>query len=96
MPINIKSDAIDHIRRVYINPSHTVFDLVPLTLGHHLASCYTHLGCPVITRDSAWRVYLDMLNAIELSDDLPAEIITATHDDSDELPLLDNHEDLPC
>ncbi|KAG2754087.1 hypothetical protein P692DRAFT_20870343 [Suillus brevipes Sb2] len=65
--LDFKSDAIDHIRRVYINPSHTVFDLVPLTLGHHLASCYTHLGCPVITRDSAWRVYLDMLNAIELN-----------------------------
>ncbi|KAG1778947.1 hypothetical protein EV702DRAFT_1186286 [Suillus placidus] len=91
--INIESDAIDHIRCVYINPSHAVFDLVPLTLGHHLTSCYAHLGCPVITRDSAWRVYLDLLNAIQLSDDLPAEIITATHDD--ELPLLNNHEDLP-
>ncbi|KAG2339322.1 hypothetical protein BDR05DRAFT_951239 [Suillus weaverae] len=91
--INIESDAIDHICRVYINPSHAVFDLVPLTLGHHLTFCYAHLGCPVITRDSAWRVYLDLLNAIQLSDDLPAEIITATHDN--ELPLLNNHEDLP-
>ncbi|KAG0695167.1 hypothetical protein DFH29DRAFT_831334 [Suillus ampliporus] len=89
--IGIEPGAIDRIRSAYINPSHTVFDLVPPTLDDHLASCYDHLGCPVITRDSAWGVYLDMLNAIQLSDNLPAEI---TPTDDDELPLLANHEDL--
>ncbi|KAG2085347.1 hypothetical protein BD769DRAFT_1718725 [Suillus cothurnatus] len=95
--IGIAPGAIDHIRRIYINSSHAVFDLVPPTLGHHLASCYTHLGCPVITRGSVWAVYLDMLNAIQLSDNLPTEIMPATESamDGDELPLLDNHEDLP-
>ncbi|KAG1775468.1 hypothetical protein EV702DRAFT_929605, partial [Suillus placidus] len=89
--IGIEPGAIDRIRSAYINPSHTVSDLVPPTLGDHLASCYDHLGCPVITRDSVWGIYLDMLNAIQLSDDLPAEI---TPTDDDELPLLANHEDL--
>ncbi|KAG2159187.1 uncharacterized protein EDB93DRAFT_1100197 [Suillus bovinus] len=89
--IGIEPGAIDGIRSAYINPSHTVFDLVPPTLGDHLASCYDHLGCPVITCDSIWGVYLDMLNAIQLSNDLPAEIMPT---DDDELPLLTNHEDL--
>jgi hypothetical protein len=44
-----------------------------------------------------WAVYLDTLNAIQLSDNLPTEIMPATESamDGDELPLLDNHEDLP-
>jgi hypothetical protein len=76
---------------ILLNPSHTVFDLVPPTLGDHLASFYGHLRSPVITRNSAWGVYFHMLNAIQLSDNLPAEI---TPTDDNELPLLANHGDL--
>ncbi|KAG2365321.1 hypothetical protein BDR07DRAFT_1481447 [Suillus spraguei] len=95
--IGITPSAIEHICCIYINSSHAVFDLVPPTLGRHLASCYTHLGCPVITRDSMWAVYLDMLNAIQLGIALPTDIISTKESDidNDELPLLDNHEDLP-
>ncbi|KAG2145936.1 uncharacterized protein EDB93DRAFT_1086874, partial [Suillus bovinus] len=83
--------AINCIRNAYINPSHTIFDLVLPTLSDHLASCYDHLRCPIITRDSIWGVYLDMLNVIQLSDDLPAEIMPT---DDYKLPLFTDHEDL--
>ncbi|KAG2058595.1 hypothetical protein BDR06DRAFT_1004295 [Suillus hirtellus] len=80
-----------------INSSHMVFDLVSPTLGHHLTSYYTHLECPIITHDFKYAVYLNMLNAIQLSDNLPTEIMSAIESviDDDKLLLLNNHEDLP-
>jgi hypothetical protein len=93
MQIGIEQCAIDHVRGLYINASHPVFDLVPPTLGSYFASRYERLGHPAITRDSVWAVYLEMLDAMQRDDDLPAAI--RPMDDEEELPLLADHADLP-
>ncbi|KAG1838861.1 hypothetical protein DFJ58DRAFT_845903 [Suillus subalutaceus] len=50
----IMDDVIDHVRGVYINPSHTVFDLVPANLNNYIQQCYEQMGCPIVDCGSAW------------------------------------------
>ncbi|KAG1843638.1 hypothetical protein C8R48DRAFT_618652, partial [Suillus tomentosus] len=59
-PVTIDPDGIDHVRRVYIKPDHSVFDLVPQALDQFIHHCYDDLGRPPISRQSAWNVYLDL------------------------------------
>ncbi|KAG2110404.1 uncharacterized protein F5147DRAFT_797184 [Suillus discolor] len=58
--ITVERAAIDHIRGVYINSSHPVFDLVPPNLGNYIQMCYEQMGCPT--------VYHDLLNKLQHSD----------------------------
>jgi hypothetical protein len=93
MQIGLEQRAIDHVRGLYINQAHPVFDLVPPTLGDYFRSCYERLGHHTITRDSVWGVYLAMLHDIQKNDDPPAAI--QPMEDDEELRLLENHDDLP-
>ncbi|KAG1777542.1 hypothetical protein EV702DRAFT_1179381 [Suillus placidus] len=62
--VTIDQDGIDHVRRTYIKPDHPVFDLVPQPLNHYIQHHYDDLGQPPVTRQSAWRIYLDLLHSI--------------------------------
>jgi hypothetical protein len=87
------------VRNLYIKPDHPVFDLVPPALGQYIQHHYEQLGSPVVNRQSAWDVYLELLNALQHdnSEELQAQTLLVDESDEDEevLPLLENYDDLP-
>ncbi|KIO00307.1 hypothetical protein M404DRAFT_153118 [Pisolithus tinctorius Marx 270] len=89
--------TLTHVRELYLNTGHPVFDLVPRPLNGHIEECYHRLGRPAITRSSVWDVYLDLLHALQnhalllpVLDLLPVDI-----DVDDSLPLLRGQRELP-
>ncbi|KAG2096300.1 uncharacterized protein F5147DRAFT_778349 [Suillus discolor] len=76
---------------------HDVFDIVPPTLGKFIKCCYDRMGCPEVTRSSAWMVYRNLLSVLQLADNVPPTLLlnkTETNED-DVLPLLEGCSDLP-
>jgi hypothetical protein len=75
-----------------------VFDLVPANLNNYIQQCYEQMGCPIVDRGSAWTVYRALLNTLQHNNNLGL-LDDAGDEDSDreleDLPLLDNHQDLP-
>ncbi|KAG1801234.1 hypothetical protein EV424DRAFT_1474759 [Suillus variegatus] len=55
--------------------------------------CYEELGRPSVTRQSAWDVYLLLLDMLQGNEEIPSAIEDVK--DEDNLPLLENHQDLP-
>ncbi|KAI5999702.1 hypothetical protein EDD15DRAFT_2508553 [Pisolithus albus] len=88
--------ALKHVRQLYINTGHPVFDLVPRPLHEVLEECYNDLGRPAVTRLTAWRVYLDLLHAVQDHATLRLDLPTppADADADDDLPLLEGQRDL--
>ncbi|KIK20556.1 hypothetical protein PISMIDRAFT_12924 [Pisolithus microcarpus 441] len=93
----VNKAALKHVRRLYVNTNHAVFDLVPHLLSAHLEECYNNLGCPTISRQTVWHIYLDLLHTIQ-DDALMLRhhtSLSANTDADDELPLLEGQHDLP-
>ena len=90
--------AIDHVRQLYIDPKHAVFDLVPPNLSTFIDRCYHQLGCPSVGRRTAWIVYCNLLNLVRLCEAIPAvlEAINPVeeHETVGELQLLPGLQDL--
>ncbi|KAG2028797.1 hypothetical protein BDR03DRAFT_882683, partial [Suillus americanus] len=63
--IKLEQEAIDHVRSAYIKPSHLVFDLVPEVFGECISQFYDGLGRPAVTRQSAWEIYLQLLEMLQ-------------------------------
>ncbi|KAG2369244.1 hypothetical protein BDR07DRAFT_1267997, partial [Suillus spraguei] len=42
-----------HVRNLYVNPNHAVFELIPQDFSDFIQQCYNELGCPVIDCCSA-------------------------------------------
>ncbi|KAG1774631.1 hypothetical protein EV702DRAFT_1047582 [Suillus placidus] len=82
--IKVEKAAVDHVRAMYIKPGHPVFDLIPSDLGDTLQICYERLGRPVVNRKSAWTVYL-----------VPRMLPSDSSEGDEDLPLLQDHQDLP-
>ncbi|KAG1851233.1 hypothetical protein C8R48DRAFT_612750, partial [Suillus tomentosus] len=89
--ITVEREALDHVRNLYIDPSHIIFDLVPQSFGKLIQCCYEELGRPSVTRQSAWDVYLLLLDMLQGNEEIPSAI----EDVEEDLPLLENHQDLP-
>ncbi|KAI6105965.1 hypothetical protein EDD16DRAFT_1730184 [Pisolithus croceorrhizus] len=93
----VNKATLKHVRQLYINTGHPVFDLVPRPLHEVLEECYNDLGHPAVTRLTIWHVYLDLLHAMQdhatLHLDLPTS--PADADANDDLPLLEGQHDLP-
>jgi hypothetical protein len=87
------------VRNLYIKPDHPVFDLVPPALGQYIQHRYEQLGSPVVNRQSAWDIYLELLHVLQRDDleELPAQMLLVDDSDEDEeiLPLLEDYDDLP-
>ena len=89
--------AIDHIRQLYIDPKHIIFDLIPPTLNAFLDRCYHQLGCPPVGRSTVWIIYCNLLNLVRQCEGIPAvltAIETEEHETVDELQLLPGLQDL--
>ncbi|KAG2154171.1 uncharacterized protein EDB93DRAFT_1239551 [Suillus bovinus] len=89
--ITVEHEALDHVRNLYIDPSHIVFNLVPQSLGKLIQCYYEELGHPSVTRQSAWDVYLLLLDMLQCNEEIPSAI----EDVEEDLPLLENYQDLP-
>lgn len=73
-----------------------MFDLVPSDLGDSLQICYERLGRPVVNRKSAWTVYLGLLRIFAASiETLPRMPSPDSSEGDEDLPLLQEHRDLP-
>ncbi|KAG1835956.1 hypothetical protein DFJ58DRAFT_735324 [Suillus subalutaceus] len=94
--IKLEPEALDHVRSAYIKPSHPVFDLVPEAFGECISHFYDELGHPAVTRQSAWEIYLQLLEMLQHADELPPQIELLDSEDEEVIPLLDNYEDLPA
>ncbi|KAG2131698.1 uncharacterized protein EDB93DRAFT_1255389 [Suillus bovinus] len=95
--VAVKQDAIDHVRNIYVNPDHPVFDLVPKLLNDLIQDCYDDLGCPPVTCQSVWTIYLDLYHSIQHSAQIPAivdSLTDVTDSDEEHFPLLENQKDL--
>ncbi|KAG1831396.1 hypothetical protein EV424DRAFT_1470126 [Suillus variegatus] len=93
LDFKVRSTALDHVRNLYIDPSHIIFDLMPQSFGKLIQCCYEELGCPSVTRQSAWDIYLLLLDMLQGNKEIPSAIEDVK--DEDNLPLLENHQDLP-
>ncbi|KAG0691847.1 hypothetical protein DFH29DRAFT_1074198 [Suillus ampliporus] len=88
--IKVEHKALDHVRNLYIKPSHVVFDLVPLPFGDCVQRCYDELGCPLVMRRTVWEVYLRLLGMLQVHDGIPDHI-----DQLDDIEDLEDHDELP-
>ena len=86
--------VLDHIRNLYVNPSHPVFDLIPEPISIMFDEIYATLGRPTITQTSIWDIYLDLLHQIQDAPPLAAPPLQLSLD-NDALPLLEDQADLP-
>ncbi|KAG1811329.1 hypothetical protein EV424DRAFT_1542550 [Suillus variegatus] len=93
--VTVDQDSIDHVWHIYIKSDHPVFDLVPQPLDHYIQYHYDDLGRPPVTRQSAWRIYLDLLQSIQLAEQVPPPIVYGDFDE-DNLPLLEHQRELLC
>ncbi|KAG1816565.1 hypothetical protein EV424DRAFT_1528296 [Suillus variegatus] len=94
--IVLEPGAIDHVRNLYVDLNHAVFELVPRDFGDFLHQCYDELGRPIVDRRSAWNVYLDLHQITSrLYEQLPPMVLPDDNLDDDFLPLLEDHQDLP-
>ncbi|KAG2099438.1 hypothetical protein BD769DRAFT_1394137 [Suillus cothurnatus] len=87
--IKVEHEALDHVRELYIDPSHVVFDLVPQPFK---------LGRPLVTRDSAWDVYLRLLAIVNVNDEMiprHIELLDEAEEELTALPLIENLQELP-
>ncbi|KAG6372780.1 hypothetical protein JVT61DRAFT_7179 [Boletus reticuloceps] len=95
--VTITPDAIDHVRQLYINPNHPVFDLVPASLGNFIEFCYDNLGCPPIHHSSIWMIYGRLLDLLQQCQGMPAilvELDNCVAGNNEDLPLIEGLEDL--
>jgi hypothetical protein len=83
------------VRNLYIKSDHPVFDLVPQALGQYIQCCYERLGSPVVNRQSAWAIYLELLTTLQHDEGLPAQMLLSDDEDDNVLPLLEDYNDLP-
>ncbi|KAF8435306.1 hypothetical protein L210DRAFT_3613594 [Boletus edulis BED1] len=67
--VMVSCEALDHVRRLYINDNHPVFDLVPPSLDYFISQCYDELGRPVVERDSIWYIYCTLLDLMKLCEE---------------------------
>jgi hypothetical protein len=93
--ITVEREALDHVCNLYINPSHVVFDLVPQIFGAIIQHCYEELGRPLVTRESAWDMYLCLLNILQVNEEISSVIEDVEEDVEEDLPLWENQQDLP-
>ncbi|KAG2138405.1 uncharacterized protein EDB93DRAFT_1106369 [Suillus bovinus] len=89
--ITVEREALDHIQNLYIDPSHIIFDLVSQSFRKLIQHYYEELGRPSVTRQSAWDVYLLFLDMLQGNKEIPSTI----EDVEEDLPLLENYQDLP-
>lgn len=91
--------ATAHVRQLYIDPDHAVFDLVPGPLNVHLEECYNELGRPAVTRQTVWAMYLDLLHLVQdhaaRLPPLPTYATIEQAESAGSLPLLEGQRDLP-
>ncbi|KAF8550995.1 hypothetical protein OG21DRAFT_1487325 [Imleria badia] len=78
--VAVDLEAIDHVRQIYIDPHHVVFDLVPSALGVFFEDCYNSLGCPPVTRSSVWAVYNMLLHTLRQHDERALHNVLLTID----------------
>ncbi|KAG2368713.1 hypothetical protein BDR07DRAFT_1371997 [Suillus spraguei] len=94
--IKVEKAAVNHVRATYIKPGHPVFDLVPSDLGDTLQICYECMGHPVVNCKSAWTMYLGLLRIFATSiETRPHMLLSDDIEGDEELPLLQEHRDLP-
>ncbi|KAG1796073.1 uncharacterized protein HD556DRAFT_1234916, partial [Suillus plorans] len=94
--IVLEPGTIDHVRNLYVDLNHAVFELVPRDFGDFLHQCYDELGRPIVDCRSAWNVYLDLHQITSrLYEQLPPMVLPDDNLDDDFLPLLEDHQDLP-
>lgn len=82
--------AIDHVSQLYIKPDHVVFDLVPPAFGAFIERCYQQLGCPSVSRISAWAIYCGLVDLIRQCEGISMvlDAIEGYNIPDDELPLI--------
>ncbi|KAG1727663.1 uncharacterized protein EDB91DRAFT_1060983 [Suillus paluster] len=93
--VTIDRDGVDHVRELYINSAHPVFDIVPPTLGDFIQHCYDEMGCPEVTRTNVWIVYRNLLSILQLADNVPPTLLPNEAEEDSVLPLLEGCSDLP-
>ncbi|KAG2030550.1 hypothetical protein BDR03DRAFT_1016990 [Suillus americanus] len=94
----IKQEALDHVRDLYIDPSHIIFDLIPQPFSKFMEHCYTKIGRPLVTQQTAWDVYLGLLATVQANDEMipcHIELLDETEEELTALPLIDNLQELP-
>ncbi|KIK92391.1 hypothetical protein PAXRUDRAFT_147455, partial [Paxillus rubicundulus Ve08.2h10] len=91
--------ALKNVHGLYIQPTHSVFNLIPTALANFIEDHYNLLNRPMVTCTSIWAVYHQLLGVLQQQVAMPpllASIEADLLDDSDEdIPLLLASEDLP-
>jgi hypothetical protein len=93
----VEHEALEHVCNIYIKSSHVIFDLVPQPFGDCVQRCYDELGCPLVTRQTVWDVYLHLLGMLQINSEIPHHIdqLDNGEDDLGMLSLLEDHDELP-
>ncbi|KIO08751.1 hypothetical protein M404DRAFT_100505, partial [Pisolithus tinctorius Marx 270] len=62
--VKVDPVAIEHVWKLYITPTHLVFDLVPPAFSIHIESFYVDMGCPLVTCQNVWAIYRELCGLI--------------------------------
>jgi hypothetical protein len=57
----VSPSLLDDIEEIYAPPDHPVFKLVPDAFQAHAERYYEQMGDPVITSDTFWQIYQELL-----------------------------------
>ncbi|KIK90744.1 hypothetical protein PAXRUDRAFT_151259, partial [Paxillus rubicundulus Ve08.2h10] len=95
--VMVSPEAMGQVCQVYINPAHPVFDLLPPALGIFIDECYTYLGRPSVSCNSAWAIYCNLLGMLYQHSEIACiiEVMDIDAADKVELPLLEGLQELP-
>ncbi|KAI0054561.1 hypothetical protein BV25DRAFT_1922583 [Artomyces pyxidatus] len=62
--IPVSEDLLDEVENIWAPRDHAVFELVPPAFSHRVNQCYAAIGQPVLTSDTFWDIYLDLLREL--------------------------------
>ncbi|KAG6370171.1 hypothetical protein JVT61DRAFT_12318 [Boletus reticuloceps] len=99
--VTVNPEFVDTVSQLYINPDHPVFEVVPPAMNMLISKCYNLLGCPPMTRHSAWDVYCHLVIRVQEHAETPPLLATISDYSTDgdpeanELKLFPGLQDLP-
>jgi hypothetical protein len=70
----VDQSQVQESRRLYANPDHPVFQLVPPDFQAMAEGIYSALGSPNLTKNNVWDVYKAMYGVFQQIDSLPAQV----------------------
>ncbi|KAI9070331.1 hypothetical protein FKP32DRAFT_1663038 [Trametes sanguinea] len=95
--VGVPEDLFNRMTERWAPPDHAVFQLVPPVFNQLISETYARIGSPVVTSDTVWQVYQQLLASIRNMPQVPdmhEELATRSAAEAEEVALLAGLRDL--